>query len=124
MNDATHAGQPHGPLSLLAAMAHTRLELAAIDVEAHVADTVRAMAIGFASLVAALIALAFIGISVIAYYWDTHRLAATAATTGGYLLLALLLLARARGRWHARRPAFAAVLRELERDRDALRDLP
>lgn len=121
MNDTEHTGHGHGPVALLAAMAHTRLELAALDVEAHVADTVRAMAIGFASLVAALIALAFVGVSVIAYFWDTHRLVAAASTTGGYLVLALLLLVRARGRWQTRRPAFAAVLRELERDRDALR---
>lgn len=121
MNDTEHTGHGHGPVALLASMVHTRLELAALDVEAHVADTVRAMAIGFASLVAALIALAFVGVSVIAFYWDTHRLAAAASTTGGYLVLALLLLVRARGRWQARRPALAAVLRELERDRDALR---
>jgi uncharacterized membrane protein YqjE len=110
-----------GPFALLASMMHTRLELAALDLETHLADTAAAMATGFAALVAALTAFAFVGITVIAIFWDTHRLLVTALTTAAYILLALLLLARARARWKSRRPAFAAVLRELERDRDALR---
>ena len=109
------------PMALLASMAHTRLELAAIDLEAHMADTLAALATGFAAVVAALTAFAFIGITMIAIYWDTHRLLACVLTTAGYFVLALLLLVIARTRWKTRRAAFAAVLRELERDRDALR---
>ena len=40
MNDSTT--HEFRPIALLASMAHTRLELAALDVEAHVADSVGA----------------------------------------------------------------------------------
>ena len=120
MNDPSNAESP-GPGSLLTSMARTRLELAALDVEAHVASTVGALAVGAAALLIALIGAAFIGLAVIVYFWDTQRLLATGIVTAGYLALALSLAVAARARWRSRPPAFAAVMRELERDRDALR---
>jgi len=115
---------PHRPLALLLSMAHTRLELAALDFEANIADSVTAAGMGVAALVLALIGFAFAGLVLIAFFWDTHRLIATAATTGGYFALALFLAFFARRRWKSRRPAFAAVLHEMARDREALRGGP
>lgn len=122
MNDsATHEFRP---MALLASMAHTRLELAAIDVEAHVADSVSAGIMGFVALVLTLIASGFVGVVVIAVFWDSHRVLAATLTTSSYLVLAMICAAICRARWKARRPALEAVLRELARDRDALRDRP
>lgn len=117
----TAAAPGHGPAALLASMAHTRLELAAIDLEAHVAASVGALLAGLAALVIALIGFAFVGVTVIAIFWDSHRMAAAIGTTIGYVCVAAALGWAARARWNSRPPAFAAVLHELERDREALR---
>jgi uncharacterized membrane protein YqjE len=121
MNTPAHAPDLTGPGSLLSSMARTRLELALLDLETHVGRTVGALALGFAALVIVLIAAGFIGLTVIVYFWDTHRLIAAVLVTSSYLALAAAFAATARSRWLSRPPAFAAVLRELERDRDSLR---
>lgn len=113
---------PHG-LPLLAAMARTRLELAALELESHVLRSLGALVMGGVSLVLAVIAMTFAGITVIAAFWDTHRVAATSGVALGYLLLAIAVAAHARVRWTTRPAPFAATLRELELDRDAVRDL-
>jgi uncharacterized membrane protein YqjE len=102
-------------------MARTRLELTLLDLESHVSRSIGALAMGAAALLIALIAAAFVGVTVIVYFWDTHRLVAAASVTGAYLGLALAFAATAHRRWTSRPSAFAGVLRELERDRDALR---
>ncbi|MEO8063538.1 MAG: phage holin family protein [Pseudomonadota bacterium] len=122
-NTAYTAPHEHGMGSLLASMAGTRLELAAIDLEAHLAATAGSLMLSFAAVVLALVAFAFIGIAVIAVFWDTHRVIAAVATTFSYCLIAGSLAAYARSCWNSRPAAFAAALRQLELDRDALRGL-
>jgi len=112
-----------GMLDLLAAMAATRLELAASDVEAHLGATAASLAFAIAAFVLALVALVFAGVVVIALFWDTHRVVASLATLLAYIVLALAFVARARSRWHTRPAAFAATLRELELDREAVREV-
>jgi uncharacterized membrane protein YqjE len=112
-----------GSLELLSSMARTRLELATLDLEAHVAATVGAMASGFAALVLALVAFAFVGIALIAIFWDTHRVIATVSTTLGYCVVALGVAAHARALWRSRPPALEGTLHELALDREALRGL-
>jgi uncharacterized membrane protein YqjE len=112
-----------GAFDLLASMTRTRLELAAHDIEAHVTATLGAIASGAVAVVLALVAFGFVGLSIIAIFWDTHRITATLCTTLGYLVLALGVAAHARARWQARPPALAGTLRELELDREALRGL-
>ena len=115
------APQAHGAFSLLTSMAHTRYELAALDLEAHVVATLRAIASGIVALVFALVAFGFVGVAIIAIFWDTHRVFATVATTSGYVILALSVAAVARARWKSRPPAFEGTLHELALDREALR---
>jgi uncharacterized membrane protein YqjE len=110
-----------GPASLLAAMVHTRLELATMDVERYVAGTLASMGLAFAALVLGLVAFAFIGVTVIAVFWDTHRVAATLATTAAYLLIAVTVAFVARSRWRGRPRPLEATLNEIELDRDAVR---
>ena len=123
MNDSS-ATHEFRPIALLTSMAHTRLELAAMDIEANVADSVQAGIMGLAALLLTLIASGFAGVAVIAIFWDSHRILAASLTTSTYLVLAAIFAVAARARWKARRPAFEAVLHELARDRDALRDRP
>jgi uncharacterized membrane protein YqjE len=110
-----------GPASLLAAMMHTRLELATMDIEAYVAGTFTSMGLAFAALVLGLVAFAFIGVAVIAIFWDTHRLIATLATTATYVLVAVTVAFVARSRWRHRPRPLESTLAEIELDRDAVR---
>jgi uncharacterized membrane protein YqjE len=121
MNGPDRPDDSHGPGSLLTSMARTRLELAALDLETHMSHTLGAMIMGAVALVVAFISIGFIGQLAIIYFWDTHRLTAAAVTTLAYVALATTFAVMARARWRSRPPAFAAVLRELECDRDALR---
>jgi uncharacterized membrane protein YqjE len=123
MNAAMQAAPPpRGTFSLLAAMTRTRLELAGLEFEAHLLASIGALVMGAAAVVLTLIAFGFIGVAVIALFWDTHRVAATLAATSGYLLLAGTVAAYARAKWNARPAPFAATLHELELDRDAVHD--
>lgn len=124
MNAAPEAAtETRGSLDLLSTMARTRFELAALDFEAHVTSTLGAIASGVVALVLALVAFGFVGVAVIALFWDTHRVVATIGTTLAYLSLAFGAAAYARARWSARPPAFDGLLRELALDREALRGL-
>jgi uncharacterized membrane protein YqjE len=109
-----------GVFSLLGSMARTRVELAALELEDQVRITAGALMLSVAALVLGLVAFTFLGVAVIAIFWDTHRVWATIGTTLAYLSLAALLIAVARARWRSRPPAFAATLHELDKDRAAL----
>jgi uncharacterized membrane protein YqjE len=111
----------HGILPVLASMLGTRLELAAFDVESHVQATLVALVTAFAAVVLGLIAFAFIGVAVIVFFWDTHRVAAAALVMLAYVALASMLAIRARSGWKRRPAALAATMHELELDARAFR---
>jgi uncharacterized membrane protein YqjE len=117
-SETTH---DRGVLPLLLSMISTRVELAAIDVEAHLQATLVAMLTTFIAVVLALVAFIFIGVVVIVVFWDTYRLAAALSVLAAYGALALFIALRARSAWNTRPAAFAATLRELELDRSAFR---
>ena len=95
----------------------TRLELAAVEFDearARATDNlvlvlVAAAAFGFALLAASML--------VVVLFWDSNRIAALVAMTFVYLLIGLFALWRVSEHKKADRPAFAATLAELERDR-------
>jgi uncharacterized membrane protein YqjE len=117
----SYINAPHGAAALFASMAHTRLELAVLDIEGSFAAIAAAFACGVLAAVVAMVAFAFIGATVIAVFWDTHRVLAASGVTAGYLLLAGCLALGAQRRWRTRPSVFAGLLRELDRDRAALR---
>jgi uncharacterized membrane protein YqjE len=114
-------GTQRGILPLLLSMFHTRLELAAVDVESHVQATLLALMTAFVAVVLGLMAFAFIGIAVIVFFWETQRIAAAAGVMFTYAALAAVLASRARARWRTRPSAFEATVRELELDAEAFR---
>lgn len=63
----------------------------------------------------------FASVFVIAWFWDTHRLAAIAGTSLFYLGAAAAAFAHVSARMRASPPPFEATLRELAADRAALR---
>jgi uncharacterized membrane protein YqjE len=121
MNAQDETASRHGVFSLLMSMLSTRLELAAIDIEDHAQATLVALATAFVAVVLGLIAFVFVGIAVITYFWDTHRIAAATGVTLGYVMLAAFVALQSRARWRARPAAFAGTLRELELDAQAFR---
>jgi uncharacterized membrane protein YqjE len=112
----------HGLIPQLISMISTRVELAAIDTEAHVRATLSVMLSAFVAVVLALIAFAFIGVLVIVVYWDTHRVAAAAGVFAAHACIAGAIALQSRQAWKSRPPAFAATLRELDLDRAAFRN--
>jgi uncharacterized membrane protein YqjE len=105
--------------SLIAAMIGTRLQLAAVDIEAHVQATLVALITAFVAVVLGLIAFAFIGVAVIVFFWDTHRVVAAVAVLVFYGAVAAVLAAAAKSRWKSRPAAFAGTVHELELDAQA-----
>jgi uncharacterized membrane protein YqjE len=124
MNAPNETMTARGILPLLVSMFGARLELASIDVEAHLQATLAVLMTAFVAVVLGLVAFTFIGIAVIVFFWETHRIAAAACVTGAYVALALLMALRARSGWSNRPAAFAATIAELERDADAFRGRP
>jgi uncharacterized membrane protein YqjE len=105
--------------SLVSAMIGTRLQLAAIDIEAHVQATLVALITAFVAVVLGLIAFAFIGVAVIVFFWDTQRVVAAIAVMFCYVAIAAALATAAKSKWSARPEAFSGIVRELELDRQA-----
>ena len=114
-----------GALAQLAAsalaMLRTRLELAAVELaeaRARIKDMVVLAAVG---IVLALFALLFASLFVIAWFWDTHRLAAVGGVSLFYIVVTVGIFARLRQISRNAPPPFAATLEELENDAAALR---
>ena len=110
-----------GVLPQVLSMIRTRLELVALDVEAHVRATMTAMLVSVIAVVIALMALAFVGVAVIVAFWDSHRILSALGVLAVYAGFALGAALHARARWRSRPSAFDATLRELELDRAIFR---
>jgi uncharacterized membrane protein YqjE len=107
--------------STLVNVAHTRLQLLTTELQEEVQRAAELVVWAFVSLFAALLALFLGALTVIFYFWDTHRLLAALITTGVFVVLsvcaALVLTAKLR----VRPPLLDDTLAELAKDRDQLR---
>jgi len=100
----------------LVAMARTRLELAAVEVQeeagrllGYLAWTLLAVFLGAGALLLA-------ALFVIVLFWDTHRLLAVGAMAGLFALAAALILLKVRAGFAAHGPMLAATRAELGKD--------
>jgi uncharacterized membrane protein YqjE len=100
----------------LVAMARTRLELAAVEVQeeaqrliGYVAWTLLAAFLGAGALMLA-------ALFVIVLFWDSHRLLAIGAMAAVFALAASLILLQVRARFAARPRMMSATLAELDKD--------
>jgi uncharacterized membrane protein YqjE len=123
--DSRPAGGAMGAMAQLGAsalaMLRTRIELACVEfVEAreHIRDMVVLAAVG---TVLGLFALLFASLFVVAYFWDSYRLAAVGGVTLFYVAVTVLVFARLRKIARDAPAPFAATLEELENDAAALR---
>ena len=104
----------------LVAIAHTRLDLLASDLEEERAHLL-------SLLVLALVGLFFLGIGVVlaamllvAAFWDTHRLLVLGLLAGAFLTACIAAWAMAVSKTRTKPKLFAASLSELRKDRQQL----
>lgn len=94
----------------------TRLALAAVELSEARRQLVASLALLAVALGAALLALTFATLGVVAYFWDTHRLGAIAGVTLVYAIAAGAAVWRVRGLRANAPPLLGASIAELRRD--------
>lgn len=104
------------------ALLRTRLELVALEFDEERERTAERLALVLAVVLFAAFAVFAATALLVAFFWDTHRLAALSFVTLVYVAIALVALWRLRERQRSQLPPFAGTLAELERDRAWLAD--
>lgn len=118
MRFAESAGKLGGTL---VAMAHTRLELAALEVEEESQRFLRQLLVSLFALFLAGVAVVLAVFLVVLVFWDSYRLQAVLVAIGVLLGAAALLGLKVRRELHNRPPLLSHTLGELRKDLDGLR---
>jgi uncharacterized membrane protein YqjE len=109
-------------LSTLAAMFHTRLELAALELEEETQRLLGYLVLALASLLLFGIAMLMVAVLVIVLFWDSYRIEAVLAMLVlfgvGSAAAALML----RSRFQRRTPLLAGTLAELNKDINVIKN--
>jgi uncharacterized membrane protein YqjE len=105
----------------LLALLRTRLELATVEFEEESERVKQMVVLVLCGVLLAQFALLFASLLVIAYFWDTNRLAAIGGVTLFYAGLAVLAFARLKQHLRDKPAPFSASLSELGQDAAALR---
>jgi uncharacterized membrane protein YqjE len=100
----------------LVAMARTRLELAAVEVQEEAQRLLGYLAWTLLAAFRGAGALLLAALFVIVLFWDSYRLLAIGAMIGVFALAAVLILLKVRAGLAARGPMLAAIRAELGRD--------
>jgi uncharacterized membrane protein YqjE len=129
VSDGTPGGSGRGLRGALAelgasllGLAHTRLELVAVEFDEVRERTIAQLVLLLAVILSFAFALLAASTLVVVFFWDTHPIAALCAVALAYLLIGLFALWRLSVRSQADAPPFAATLAEFERDRAWLTD--
>lgn len=105
-------------------IAQTRIDLLITEISEDLGRGVRVLLWGVVAVVAGILAALLAGVTVIIYFWDTHRMAASVGVTGVFLLMALGAAGIARARLREKPGLLSATRGELARDVAALREQP
>lgn len=108
----------------LLATAQTRVELLTTEISEDVERGVRILLWGAVALLAGIMGLLLAGVSLIVYFWDTHRMGAAMAVTLVFLAVAAIAAWVARDKLHEKPRLLDATRTELRRDVVSLRDEP
>jgi uncharacterized membrane protein YqjE len=118
---ARPAGGLKGALARLAESAlgllRTRAELAGVELVEERERLVLRLALLVAGIVVLAFAALFIGVFIIALFWESHPLGAIASVALVYALAGALLIAKSRTLGREAPPPFSATLAEFEKDR-------
>ena len=104
----------------LVAMAHTRLELLATDLEEERAHLVSLFLLSLVSLFCIAVGVILAALFIVVAFWDTHRLLALGGLTGVFLLAGFSASWSAKYKLQNKPRLFAATLAELHHDRTQL----
>jgi uncharacterized membrane protein YqjE len=102
-------------------IAQTRVDLLTTELQEEVQRAVRSLLAAFAALLAAIFGLLLLGLSVVIYFWDTHRLGAALGVAAVFLGGAAIAARIARNEIRERPRLLDATRSELERDVAELR---
>jgi uncharacterized membrane protein YqjE len=105
----------------LLATAQTRVELLTTELSEDLERGVRILLWGFVALLAGILGALLAGVTLIVYFWDTHRLGASVGVTLVFLILAAVAGWIARERMHEKPRVLDATRTELRRDVTVLR---
>jgi uncharacterized membrane protein YqjE len=105
----------------LLATAQTRVELLTTELSEDVERGIRILMWGFVALLAGILGALLVGITLILYFWDTHRLGAAVGVTLAFLLMAVIAGWVAREKLHEKPRLLDATRSELRHDVEALR---
>lgn len=100
----------------LLATAQTRVELLTTELSEDLERGVRILLWGFVALLAGILGALLAGVTLIVYFWDTHRLGASVGVTLVFLLVAAVAGWIARVRLHEKPRVLDATRTELRRD--------
>jgi uncharacterized membrane protein YqjE len=103
-------------------LAHTRLELLSVEMEARLLNSRHVMVWSVVALFSASLAMLMFAFTLLIVFWDTHRLLTACAITGFFVLLALAAALVVRHRVSERPRLLAATISELKRDAAALHE--
>ena len=111
-------------LATLIGIAHNRLELLSIELQEEVGRVALMLLWGAVALFFAFLAIASVAVLILIAFWDDHRLLVAALLAVAFLILALVAGFAAREQIAAKRRPFDASLNELTKDREELRPRP
>jgi uncharacterized membrane protein YqjE len=105
-------------------IAHTRLELLTTELQEEVQRAAQLLLWAAVALLAGMLAVFLGALTVIFYFWETHRLLASLLITALFIGLAVLAVGVLFAKLRAKPPVLEATLTELARDREQLRGGP
>jgi uncharacterized membrane protein YqjE len=108
-------------LATFVAIVHTRLELITTELQEEVRQVGGILLWAFIAAFAAMMGLFLIALAVIFVFWDTHRLAASLAMIGLFVLVAVAAGLILRHKLSTKPPLLDDTLAELAKDRDQLK---
>ncbi len=105
----------------LLGIVHTRLELLRTELQEEVQYAAKLALWGFVAAFAGLMALFMGALTVVFAFWDTHRLIASLAMVGVFIVIAVAAALVTSHKLRTKPPMLDATLGELAKDRDQLR---
>jgi uncharacterized membrane protein YqjE len=108
----------------LLAVAQTRVELLTTEISEDLERGIQILLWALGALMAGILGVLLAGLTVVIYFWDTHRMAAAVGVTAIFLLAALLAGLVFRKRLHEKPRLLDATRTELRRDVTALQREP
>ncbi len=107
-------------VATLVAMAHTRLELLATELQEEIQRAASVLLWAFIALLTAGIGLFLLALVVVFVFWDSHRLLASVLVTLFFFMLAVFAAWQLRRQLNSRARLLDATLTELECDSERL----